>query len=183
MNHYEKTKRLKDTDFKQIIGVKREAFIAMVEELTVEYLKKHEKGGRKPKLTIEEQLLMTLKYLRQYITQKELAYEFEVGEATVHDTIVWVEDTLVKAKQFKLPGRKALLEDDSIEVILVDVMECPVERPKKTTSMVFGEKEKTHYKNPSSSQQKHERNHLRSRRQRQNPRFQVIQRPHRRTCA
>jgi len=64
MNHYEKTKRLKDSDFKQIIGVKRETFSAMVETLTIEYLKKHKKGGRNPKLTLEEQLLMTLKYLR-----------------------------------------------------------------------------------------------------------------------
>jgi transposase len=133
MNHYEKTKRLNDTDFKQIIGVKRETFVAMSEVLTSEYLKKHAKGGRKPKLTLEEQLLMTLKYLRQYVTQKELAYEFDVGEATVHDTIVWVEDTLVKDDKFKLPGKKALLEDDSIEVILVDVTECPIERPKKNS--------------------------------------------------
>jgi len=133
MNHYEKTKRLKDEDFKQIIGVKRETFSAMVETLTAEYLKKHKNGGRTPKLTLEEQLLMTLKYLRQYITQKELAYEFEVGEATVHDTIVWVENTLVKDEKFKLPGKKALLADDSIEIVLVDVTECPVERPKKNS--------------------------------------------------
>jgi transcriptional antiterminator len=133
MNHYEKTKRLKDADFKQIIGVKRETFAAMTETLTVEYLKKHIKGGRNPKLTLEEQLIMTLKYLRQYVTQKELSYEFEVGEATVHDTIKWVEDTLVKDEKFTLPGKKVLLEDDSIEVVLVDVMECPIERPKKNS--------------------------------------------------
>ena len=133
MNHYEKTQKLKDTDFKQIIGVKRGTFAAMVEVLTAEFVKKHVKGGRNPKLTLEEQLLMTLKYLRQYITQKELAYEFEVGEATVHDTIEWVENTLVKDEKFKLPGKKALLEDDSIEIILVDVMECPIERSKKNS--------------------------------------------------
>jgi len=133
MNHYEKTKRLKDTDFKQIIGVKRETFAAMVEVLTAEYLKKHEKGGRNTKLTLEERLIMTLKYLRQYPTHKELAYEFEVGESTVRDTITWIENTLVKDSQFKLPGKKVLLEEDSIEVILVDVMECPIERPKKNS--------------------------------------------------
>jgi transposase len=131
MNHYKKTERLSDANFKQIIGVKRETFAAMVEALTVEYQKKHKYGGRPSKLTIEEQLLLTLKYLRQYVTQKELAYEFEVGEATVHDTIVWVENTLVTDEQFILPGKKALLEDESIEVILVDVTECPIERPKK----------------------------------------------------
>jgi len=134
MNHYEKTKRLKDADFKQLIGVKRETFAQMVEVLTAEFAKKHAKGGRNPKLTLEEQLLMALKYLRQYVTQKELAYEFEVGEATVHDTIEWVENTLVKAEKFKLPGRKALLEDSSIEVILVDVTESPIERPKKNSA-------------------------------------------------
>ncbi|MDR2360789.1 MAG: transposase family protein, partial [Oscillospiraceae bacterium] len=81
MNHYEKTQKLNDVDFKQIIGVKRETFAAMTEVLTEVYLEKHIKGGRKPKLTLEEQLILTLKYLRQYVTQKELAYEFEVGEA------------------------------------------------------------------------------------------------------
>jgi transcriptional antiterminator len=127
INYYEKTKRLSNDDFKQVIGVKRETFAAMAEVLNIAYAKKHSQGGRTPKLIIEEQLLMTLKYLRQYVTQKELAYEFEVGEATVHDTIVWVENTLVKNKQFTLPGKKALLEDTDIEVILVDVTECPIE--------------------------------------------------------
>ena len=131
MNHYEKTQRLNEEDFKQIIGVKRKTFAAMVEVLINAYQEKHKRGGRKPKLTLEEQLILTLKYLRQYVTQKELAYEFEVGEATVHDIIVWVENTLVKDEKFKLPGKKVLLEDSSIEVILVDVMECPIERPKK----------------------------------------------------
>jgi transcriptional antiterminator len=142
MNHYEKTQRLNDADFKQIIGVKRGTFAAMVEVLTAEYREKHKKGGRNPKLTLEEQLIMTLKYLRQYVTQKELAYEFEVGEATVHDTIVWVENTLVRDEKFKLPGKKVLLEDDSIEVVLVDVTECPIERPKKNSGNGIREKRK-----------------------------------------
>ncbi len=131
MEYYEKTKKLNDRDFKQIVGVKRETFEVMTDILKKAYAKKHKKGGRNSKLTIEAQLLMTLKYNRQYVTQKELAYEFEVGEATVHDTIVWVEDTLVKDGKFSLPGKKTLLEDNNIEVVLVDVTECPVERPQK----------------------------------------------------
>ena len=83
---------------------------------------------------------MTLKYLRQYVTQKELSYEFEVGEATVHDTIVWVENTLVKDKKFSLPGKKALVEDQSIEIVLVDVTECAIERPKKNRKNGIREK-------------------------------------------
>jgi len=130
MNHYEKTKQLKE-DFKQLIGVKRKTFEIITEILKKAYKEQHKKGGRNRKLTMEEQLLMTLKYLRQYVTQKELAYEFEVGEATVHDIIVWVENTLIKDGTFSLSGKKRLLEDEKIETVLVDVTECPVERPQK----------------------------------------------------
>ena len=131
MNRYEKAKRLKSADFKQIIGVKRETYDEMVDILKHAYAEKHKKGGRPSKLSLEDQLLMSLKYWRQYVTQKELAYEFEVGEATAHDTIVWVENTLVKSGKFSLPGKKALYEDNDIEIVLVDVTESPIERPKK----------------------------------------------------
>lgn len=164
MNCYEKTKRLNNEDFKQVIGVKRETFSVMTEILGKAYEEKHERGGRKPKLTIEEQLLMTLKYLRQYVTQKELAYEFEIGEATVHDTIVWVENVLIKDGTFSLPGKKRLLEDDRIEIVLVDVTECPVERPEKTKKMVFGKKEKAHSESTNYCEQENTENHLHCRR-------------------
>lgn len=144
MSIYEKTKRLSDKDFKQIIGIKRETFEKMVKILTEAYANKPRKwrGGRKKKLSIEEQLLLTLKYNRQYVTQKELAFEFEIGEATVCDTIKWVENSLIKDGTFSLPGKKVLLEDDSIEVILVDVTECPVERPQKNKENGIQERRK-----------------------------------------
>jgi hypothetical protein len=135
MKYCEKAERLSDIDFKQIIGVEKETFNAMVEVLSKAYAEKHKRRGRQAKLSIEDQLFMNLKYCRQYVTQKELAFEFEfeVGEATVHDTIVWVEDTLIKSGKFSLPGKKALLEDNEIEVVLVDVTESPIERPKKNS--------------------------------------------------
>ena len=130
---FDETTRLSDKDFKQIIGVKRETFAEMTEELRLAYAEKHKNRGRHAKLSIENQLFMSLKYWRQYITQKELAFEFGVGEATVHDTIVWVENTLVKCGKFSLPGKKELLEANEIEVILVDVTESEIERPKKNS--------------------------------------------------
>ena len=142
MKYYKKIDKLSDKDFKQIIGVKKETFNIMAEILKSAYIQKHKKGGRNRKLTIEDQLLMTLKYLRQYVTQKELAFEFEVGEATVNDIIRWVENTLIKDGRFSLPGKKALLEDDNIEIVLVDVTECPIERPEKNRKNGIQEKRK-----------------------------------------
>lgn len=133
MTRYEKAIGLKIEDFKQLIGVKPETFDDMLEVLTEAYKEKHKEGGRPSKLTLFDQLFLTLKYLRQYVTQKELAYEFEIGEATTHDIIIWVEDTLVKCGKFNLPGKKALLEEPEIEMILVDVTESPIERPKKNS--------------------------------------------------
>jgi transposase len=131
MKRYEKAMRLSDEDFKQVIGVRKPTYEEMLAELRTAYAEKHRRRGRHSKLSLEDILFMALAYWRQYITQKELAFEFEIGEATVHDWIVWVEDTLVKSKKFSLPGKKALLEDTKIEVVLVDVTESPIERPKK----------------------------------------------------
>ena len=143
MTRYEKTKKLKSEDFKQIIGVKREIFNEMTTILREAYAEKHKRRGRHAKLSIEDMLFLALKYWRQYVTQKELAFEFEVGEATAHDVIEWVENTLIKSGKFSLPGRKALLEKNEIEIILVDVMESPVERPKKNSGNGIREKRKS----------------------------------------
>jgi transposase len=134
MKRYIKASGLKDKDFKQIIGVHKETYKAMAEILEQAYAEKHRRRGRHSKLSVYDQLFLCLKYWRQYVTQKELAFEFEVGEATVHDIIVWVEDTLIKSGKFSLPGKKALCEDSEIEVILVDVTESPIERPKKNSA-------------------------------------------------
>ena len=76
-------------------------------------------------------LMMALEYWRQYITFFELAFEYGVAESTAHDIVVWVEDTLIKCGKFSLPGKKALLSDNGIEIVLVDVTESQIERPKK----------------------------------------------------
>ncbi len=50
-------------------------------------------------------------------------------------TIQKVEAVLITAKQFHLPGKKALYASDSvIEMVLVDASEQPIERPKKNNA-------------------------------------------------
>src|SRR6266536_284309 len=125
---YETIQDLKDTDFKRLTGVQRETFEEM--------LKVVEKGlrdfGRPPKLRRADQLLMTLMYWREYRTEFHIAQSYGISEATVCRTIRKVEDTLVRSKKFRLPGRKALQPSDTVfEVVLVDASEQPVERPKK----------------------------------------------------
>ncbi len=125
---YETIEQLKDSDFKRLTGVQRETFEEMLSVV------KQGLGtfGRPPKLSRADQLLMTLMYWREYRTEFHIAQSYGISEATVCRTIRQVEDVLASSKKFRLPGKKALQPSDTIfEVILVDVSEQPVERPKK----------------------------------------------------
>jgi hypothetical protein len=131
--NYETIKQLKDSDFKRLTGVQRETFDLM--------LKVIEKGlrdfGRPTKLSRADQLLMTLMYWREYRTEFHIAQSYGVSEATVCRTIHKVEDALAHSKKFRLPGKKALQASNMVfEVVLVDVSEQPVERPKKAKNSI-----------------------------------------------
>jgi len=141
-NKYEKSKKLSEKNFKRLIGVKRKTFEAMASELHIAYEEKHRHGGRKPKLSIENQLMLALEYWRQYITFAELGFNYEISESAAHAITVWVENVLIKCGLFNLPGKKALLEDNDLEIVLLDVMESPVERPKKNKRPIIQEKRK-----------------------------------------
>jgi len=125
---YETIKHLRDTDFKRLTGVQRETFermLAVVQKGLRDF-------GRPPKLSRADQLLMTLMYWREYRTEFHIAQSYGVSEATVCRTIQKVENALVRSGKFRLPGKKALQPSDTIfEVVLVDVSEQPIERPKK----------------------------------------------------
>lgn len=134
---YETIEHLKDTEFKRLTGVQRDTFGEMLEVM--------EKGlpnfGRPPKLSRADQLLMTLMYWREYRAEFHIAQSYGVSEATVSRTIRKVEDILVRSKKFRLPGKKALQPSDTVfEVILVDVSEQPVERPKKARNSTIAAK-------------------------------------------
>ncbi len=130
-----------DDDFRRIVGVKRKTFNRMVEILTEAQIKKKSRGGRPNKLSIPEMLLMTMEYLREYRTYAHIGMSYGISESNTYYAIRWVEDTLIKANEFKLPGRKALLKtENTFEVILIDATESPIERPKKNNASFIPEK-------------------------------------------
>jgi hypothetical protein len=142
-NKYRKALELSEKQFKRLTGIKKETAKEMIELLKTAYAKKHERRGRHSKLSKEIMLMMTLEYWRQYITFFELAFEYGVAESTVHDIVVWVENILIKSGLFGLPGKKALLSGSEIEVVLVDVTESEIERPKKNKVNIIQEKRKS----------------------------------------
>jgi hypothetical protein len=122
-----------DEKFRRITGVKRVTFEKMMKILHCAFVLKHVQGGRNPKLPLEEQLLATLEYIREYRTYAHIAASHQIDESNMYRMIRCVEDTLVKDGTFSLPGHKALLKSNmEYEVVLIDTTESPIERPKKS---------------------------------------------------
>ncbi len=129
---YEQAKNLSDEQFRRLTGVKRGTFNRMIKILEEGDKKKKTKGGRKNKLSIENQLLMALEYIREYRTYFHVSQSYGISESSSYKGIKWIEDTLIKHPDFALPGRKALVKSDmEYEVVLIDATETPIERPKK----------------------------------------------------
>jgi hypothetical protein len=134
---YETIEHLKDTDFKRLTGVQRETFVQMLKVVE----KSLRDFGRPTKLSRADQLLLTLMYWREYRTEFHIAQSYRISEATVCRTIHKVENALVRSGKFRLPGKKTLQASDTIfEVMLVDVSEQPIERPKKAKNGITAAK-------------------------------------------
>ena len=132
---YENIRNYGEEQFRRVTGVKRSTFERMLEILASKQKEKHTQGGRKAKLTLEEMLLAALEYWREYRTYIHIAASYGIHESNMYRLIKWVEDVLIKDGTFSLPGKKALLKSETeYEVVLIDVTETPIERPKRGKS-------------------------------------------------
>ena len=141
---YDAVKHLKPTEFKRLSGVRPETFEAMVTILR--QIETQKLPGRPSKLSLEDQLLMTLEYWREYRTYFHIGQSWGVNESTAYRIIRKTEQTLSTSRAFTLPGKKKLAAvDTQIEVVVVDVTETPIERPKKNKKdSTVGKRKDTH---------------------------------------
>ena len=134
--------------FKRLIGVDKSTFDKMVEEIIKQtspskHKIKGSKRGPKPKLSIENKLLMMLMYYREYRTFLHISSDYGISETQCWRIITDLERMLIKSKLFHLSGKKVLQQANSFEVILVDVAESPIERPKKNSVSIIQERKKS----------------------------------------
>ena len=132
---YTKVIKLNDEKFRRKTGVKKHTFEVMVQVVRESEQARKKLSGRPNKLSYEDQVLMTLEYLREYRTYFSIGEIYEVSEANAYKIIKKVEDILIQAREFKLPSRKELYENLDIQVVVVDTSEVAIERPKKTRNI------------------------------------------------
>jgi hypothetical protein len=96
--------------------------------------RKHSTRGTPAKLSHADKLLLVLMYYREYRTQFHIGITYSISESRVCEIIRETENILIEDSRFHLPGKKALLRDENqFDVVLIDVTESPVERPKKNS--------------------------------------------------
>ena len=133
--------QLKEDDYQTILGVTKHTFDCMLKLLEQAYAERHKKGGRRlSKLSLSDKLVITLGYYREYRPIRNIAFDWEVSKSIVHDSIQWVEGVLAKSKDFALPSKRELVKEDAPFVVLMDVTECEIQRPKKNKKNITAAK-------------------------------------------
>ena len=145
--------------FKRLYGVKPNTFDKMKGMLQKEYNKLHKAGGSPPKLTVQDKLIVTLKYYREYRTMESIGADYGVSKSTICESIQWVENVLAKEKAFRLPDKKVLKKASAIiEYTVVDVTESPIQRLKKGQKEYYSGKKTPYNKDASNHKTEEQRN-------------------------
>ena len=136
------------TVFKRLTGVYKKNFRLMVREMNKHDLKQVKKKGnsrsRPFKLGVEDQILLTLMYYREYRTQFHIGGTYQISESAVSRTIQRIENILMKVEGFKLPGKAKLSgSKQEYEMLLIDATEMSVERPKKSNTSTIETRRKS----------------------------------------
>lgn len=95
---YNEVKNEEPSEFERLCGVQRETFEAMI--LGIKQVESHKPPGRPSKLSLEDQLLMTLEYRREELTYFHIGQSWGVNESTACRIIKKIEDTLVSSRAF-----------------------------------------------------------------------------------
>ncbi len=116
----------------------------MLDILKEAELKKFKKGGKDNKLSLENRLLMTLSYWREYHTYFHLDKSFGISESNCYRNIKWIENTLIKHPDFQqLDGQKTLINKYfNDKTIIIDATETAIQRPKKDKKNTIPKKRK-----------------------------------------
>jgi len=135
---YAHVKSLSENQFKRMVGIKIATFLEMLDVLKADQ-SKHGRG-RASKLEIEDQLLMTLSYWREYRTLFHTAMSYGIHESSASRSITKIENILIKSKKFHLPKKLPQGQGIDWEVVVVDATEMTIERSKNKINSIVERK-------------------------------------------
>jgi len=142
MSQFECAKQQSANDFLRDVGISLEAFQVLLEKVSAYITDEKErcpmkKRGLKPSISLGDRLLLTFRYLRHYPTFDRLGKEFGISESYANKIYHRMLDILLKV--LKMNSRNELMNKD-LEVLLIDVTEQPIERPKRKQKAYYSGK-------------------------------------------
>jgi hypothetical protein len=99
-------------------------------------------AGRKPALTLADQLLMVLVYYRTYVPHTFLGFLFGLDDSNVSRTNRRLEPLL--AGIFRIPERRVALTPEEIRELFFDSTERPTNRPVRGQKRYYSGKKRRH---------------------------------------
>jgi hypothetical protein len=141
MSVFEKYKLKRPAEFTRLVGVNFGTFQIILEKLEAEIVRfKQQKPmrqrGLKSSLTIADQLLLTLIYLRQYHTFLQIGEMFSISESYAQKRYCFISKRLLEA--LDLPNDKSLTAHNL--KLIVDVTEQEIERPARQQQSYYSGK-------------------------------------------
>ncbi len=141
MSVFEKYKSKRPAEFTRLVGVNYGTFQIILTKLEREITRfKQQKPmrqrGLKSSLTIADQLLLTLIYLRQYHTFLQLGEMFSISESYAQKRYTFISKRLMKT--LDLPQDKDLTAENL--KLIADVTEQEIERPQSEQKSYYSGK-------------------------------------------
>lgn len=144
----EKLLNLDDANFKLHTGMTKSTFFKLLDYLTIEFDKCHEKGSNKG-IGLVCRFVLAVTYWREYRPMRQMGLDYDVSKSTICDSIKWVEVTLTKWDEIKFDDIKAEIQKAEskgivVESVIGDVEEQPIERPTLNQEESYSGKKKRH---------------------------------------
>ncbi len=73
--------------------------------------KEKRKSGRPPKLRLEDQILVTLQYLREYRTYYHIGKTWKISESNVCRIVHKIENILIQGAKISPPWKERIMEN------------------------------------------------------------------------
>ena len=153
MSYYEQLLQKPNEIFKRRSGINKKSFEIIFEQLKREIKEEKEKQPKskrvkKGALSIADQLLLCLVYLRSYKTFLELGAEFGISEGYANKVFHKISKRLIKI--LKLPSKTDLAKE-GLKAVVIDASEQPIERPMKNQKDYYSGKKTTYNKGTASN--------------------------------
>jgi len=83
MDNLTRILNLSETKYQALFGVKKPTFDAMLAILEEAYGQLHKAGGRPPRLSVLDKLVVTLGYYREYRTMEHIGFDYGIYKSTI----------------------------------------------------------------------------------------------------